>query len=379
MTVLEMYNQEQVLKQLNFTKLLSANTFNTDAEAKAFLADMTGIDPEKKKNAIMHLVDAVNLPTDFLHGKSLTSHNGLWGKVASQISEKSITGLTHTGPTAQIVAQFESSGSELTRDMEWMAFFDMYSITGALVAEIVDVISLVTWSEYEFNKEIQTSAYKQDSATFLTASRYGGGLAFNRLDFQRHPMVSLNMAINALRVKSVDLKISNAYTTIQAGITAADTAGQITLWNALGVAHTLNNGRNTLIQRNANKGFNLSFNQTVEVYANPQHYDILQAVMAAWYPTQSSDGTTANNAIRIVPNTINMHMSYNILNDVGQTTNKLAVAMVLRGQKNIWCDFDPLRFGQNENIKIDGLEMIGQEYYASQAATDQIQIVNLEA
>lgn len=378
MNTLAQYRNDRIS---TFGAMMKVKAFTSDAEATAWMKAITGDDKKLQSAALKHARDAINIGTDYLHGT--LSNNTIYNAYKKRYEERQKvgfqTGLTHTNPNTTILSVFETFGDELIRDMEWMAVYDMHQVTDSLRAEIVDVLSLVEWEEYEIGERIRTSAYKQDSATFLTGQRFGGGLAFHRLDL-RHPMVSLNMAIEALRIKALDEKINQAYTNIQACITAAVTATQITNLDTAGIAHTINLARNTLIQRVADNGFNLSIMQPVELYSHPDHMDIIEAIFRnQWVPTQSDDSASANNPIQVWANTIRRHYTYNLATDLSRADvpNRDAVLLVLPGQDNKWVDFDSLRFDQDNEIKTDSFEIIGQEYYAQQCATAQFQIVDI--
>jgi len=372
----------RVIKGENFCRILGAKAFTSNAQARKWIeAIKQPKGSEAREAAIKHISDSLALPNDYLHSK--LDENSVYKAMQERQKAGLHTGLTHTGQVPTVIAMNESDGDETLRDMEWMAIYQMINETSGTTVSIVDVISLVTWAEYELSDAIKTSAYKQDSASYLTTRRFGGGLGFHRLDL-RNPMISLNMAVSALRRQALDHKITEAYVNIQACITAAVGAGQVTTLDPLGLPHTINLGRNTLITRNANEGFNLSLNNTLHLYYHPDHDDIVRAALfGSWYPTGAVTlAATAtplaepspNNALRTA-GPFQLHPTFNLANNLG--TAAACMAMVLGDGDNFWVDYDGLRFDTANEPKTDSWEVIGQEYYNMQCDSTQFEIVNL--
>lgn len=379
MTALDMVNEGQALKHFQYNQLLNIKTFTSDAKAKAWLEDATSTDSEKRGRAKKYLLDALFLSQDFLHGT--TGQNGVFKAYqdhADFVSKASAASLlTHTSGGTQILNMFQTDGNELLRDTEWMTVFNMVQITNGLRAELVDVESLVTWGAVKMGAAIDVSPFATDSASFLYADRSGGGVAINVHDM-RHPMITLNGIISALRRKAMDYKIDYAYDAIQAAITAAVAAGWVTNLHALGLAHTINEARLTLIQRLANKGYNISANQPVRLIGNSIWEDVVEPLfIGSWYPAVPVDLATANrsNMIRVKPNTVSRSYTLNLTNQLGAGYN--CAALVVPGLKNNFCDFDPERFASTENPKTDSMEVIGNAYASCSLDEDQIQIFKL--
>ena len=376
-----------------FEKLLGAPAFVSDEQCMKVFADLTGSDETAEKTALDHINDAIAMPWHFLDGK--LSDNGVWNKYFSptqNLVNKTAEGalLTHTGQSIALLSVYDMVDvDELTFDQEWRAAFQFHTILDSTTGKIVDVHNLVRWELIEDGEEIKFYPFKEDEATYLRPLRYGGGVSFSREDFERNPMVTMNMAIAACRFRSAELQKDNAYTILQAAWTTAYGAGQFTPLNALGLPQTINLTRNANIARNTAKGWGVNFSNTVvHAYFHPDHYGPVEAAFAQWFPSTAvqlsapaavtAPGQT-DNPIEVVSGTIVRHYTFNLTADLGnvRTGNLPAGGFVLPRFKNKWGSFSPVEFHMGQNWKSRKVEVGGDELRNAQTETEQFDVIEL--
>ena len=347
--------------------ILASNSFKDEKAAEDWFKLIENRDrenPEVKK-AWQHANDGATMVNDLRHGT--LQLNPVYNSYVEPKLKTVGGGLLQITSEA-IIATFRNMYDEGVLDDGWMSIFAMDDLRTSKRGLIMDITNLVTWADYDFQKPIVLSPFMDSQMEKLEKERKGGGVAVEREALKTsNPFISANQIIQAMRFASEEHKATFAYNLIQACITTASGAGQVTVF-ATSIQNTLNIAKDALLVRNHDRGFALTPASRTVLISNNVNRHTIEAAM------RTTNGDNGNNIV--APTNIQRVYTYNLAADFGLGGANRAV-LVLPSYKNRWGMFRDLFFEDESSARTDSIDFIGQEYYNGQCDSLQFQVVNL--
>ena len=337
-------------------------TVLTNEAAKRFISDFF----EKRKAEAVRQMDL-----------SLNAHNDMRFNQPNAVAARDVAALTTRTTNGEIsslpmmgpiVETFENLFNEANIDNTWRMVLAEDSLTGSNRSILVDILNIVEFDEWENGDTIPAGPYKATTWTSLLPRGYAGGVSFDLDDLEKNPMDSINGAVSAIRFKAEERKTIVAYAAIQALITAANAAAQVTAFNT-SIEQTIMDAYVNLITRNNNQGFALSGTTPVVILAAAS----LEAQVETAFRQIVGQVNDAKPIIITKP--ISRGYTLQLAADLGISGTK--VAMFLPGRKNRHGQFKNLAVNQDTQWQTNSTGLYGIEKYNQQTNTIQCEVINI--
>lgn len=280
--------------------------------------------------------------------------------------QKSLEGVA--GNTVANLDLYKDYANELTLDEGWRSAFAEKDARTATTAEVIDWETKVKWKALELKEKIDAALIAQTDVTRFDPIRYGAGVSLNDFLVERNSMYSINEAMQAIQIANVSFWADHHYELIAATTGVSTTT--ITANTIDAQVEGLNQAIISLISANQGKGYNISANQAVVLYANAVHRPLVNRIIAR--------GRGDNNDNEIVEFPVQTRFTYN--SKMPSTiASKKAVMLVLPRLKNMSIYFRGMRMVQETDFSTGTVDILADQQHKSSCDATQKYILNLEA
>lgn len=205
--------------------------------------------------AIKSITEMVYAPADYLAGR-----------VTETVRKAVNSSVAPISPTR--VVEFRNLFGEDDIDNTWQAVYAVDSVTDAMAVTLNDMLLTGEASRLKSPTEsVPRSTHMSSTWEVIRPEYYGVAQEAANVVLRKDPLTRLNDIILALRIKLSKKRTSEAFTNIQAGISAANSASYVTAFGT-DIPTTLNAARYTLAQRSKDKGYELSPSTPYVLLAN---------------------------------------------------------------------------------------------------------------
>lgn len=340
---------------------LHARTFTNKDKAAQWLKDfLSPRDSEAHLKAVAQFNESMAVVNDAILGKEngiLTRHKTVTSSV----------GLV----TPMMVQQYIVTHDELTLDNEWMAVYRMDDLTGGFMGSITTIKQSFRFAQVNDKTDpAPMGPFAKSEWSIITPEFFKGGMKIANDILLKDPLTSLNLIFVVARYAMLEMKTANAYLGLNAGFTAANSAGYTTAFTT-SAQKSITLGKVALLTRNKAKGFKLTANSQIRIFASLELQGDVETIFGAFAPNNNE---IAKN-YRAIGN-FTRHYSLNVESDLGLGGGD-CVALVLGQYDNCIGQFSNPKFAQDQDILTDTTRVVAQEDYIFLTEETQIQIVHI--
>lgn len=334
-------------------------------KAKALVAQLQSNDRAQIKEASDYFCKALETTGDALAGR--------FNPFTERSKMVNSTVMPMMGRVIEVyVNQF---GDELeTMDMSWMSYLVTDNLIGANKATIFDIVQGTEAYELENDTDqIKFSTYKGSVWENVLPEHYGAAIAVSQYIVDSDPLTSINNIVIAIRIALMKKRVEVAFQRINAGITAAISAGYTTAYTGSSIAKTLNTAYLSLITRNQTKGYGLTGSTPVVLVSYEGHRDVIEPVFEITVNSLVASNNLNGTVITRYPMT--RSYSFNFEDDLGDTGSKVALILPFRRMR--MANFRGQNIQSQAEIATNSQNTYGRESYNFNIDETQIQVATI--
>jgi hypothetical protein len=187
---------------------------------------------------------------------------------------------------------------------------------------------------------------------------------------EKDPLTSLNLIFSVARYAMLVKKTDNAYLNMNATAALANTAGYVTAFTT-SAQKTITKARLALLKRLKARGFQMSRNQMIHLYASLDLEGDIETIFGNFSPNTNATATN----YRAIGNYVR-HYSMNLLPDLGLSAGDTGILLV-GGFGNALGQFQNPRFAQDKDILTNTTRVVVGEGYVFTGDEIQYQLFKL--
>lgn len=361
MGVHEKYRDHVATRDAHLMDAVVARTFTSTEKAAQWLKDWNSPrESEAHQKAAAQFVESLSVVNDCMMGRE----NGVYTRHKTVTSSVGVI-------TPMMVQQFINAYDELLLDNEWMAIYRMDDLTGGFMGSITNIKQSFRFEQVNDKTDpAPMGPFAKSEWEVFTPEFFKGGMRIANDVLAKDPLTSLNLIFSVARYRMLEVKTQNAYTNFNAGIVLADAAGYTTAFTT-SAQKSITLGRVALLERNKAKGYAVTRNQQIRIFASLELEGDVETIFGAFNPNTNAVATN----YRAIGN-YTRHYSLNLDSDLGLGGGNV-VALVLGQYQNNLGQFSNPKFAQGQDILTDTTMVVVQEDYIFRTDETQIQIVHI--
>jgi len=355
------YAEKAVVRDEALMEAICARTFTTFEGAKAWVAAFSEpVGSENHTKALQDYNASVSLAVDLVMGRK----NAVWEK------HKMVTSTVGMVSPIQ-VAQYINAYDELLIDNEWMAAYRMDDLTGGFLGSILNIKQSFRFEQVrEITDPAPMGPFAKSVWSLISPEYYKGGMKISDDILEKDPLTSLNLIFSVARYAMLTMKTDNAYLNMNGAATLANTAGYVTAFTT-SAQKTITKARLALLKRLKNRGYSMSRNQLIHLYASLDLEGDIETIFGNFSPNTNAVATN----YRAIGNYIR-HYSMNLLPDLGLSAGDTGI-LVVAGFGNALGQFQSPRFAQDKDILTSTTRVVVGEGYVFTGDEIQFQLFKL--